>query len=179
MPIDRTRLRPQIAVLAVISAAVVSMLVTFAPHAPLVIYNASGSAPLGFYYLENRFPDRGETALVQPPPLIELMIVARGILPPSVPLLKQIAAVGGDEVCRSKEPVHAITINGKVVAETFDNDRDGRPLPAWEGCMKLIEGEFFLLQPHPLSFDSRYFGPVMRCDILGVAHPLWTWNPDG
>ena len=47
---------------------------------------------------------------------------------------------------------------------------------------KLIDekrGEFFLLQPHPLSFDSRYFGPVLRCDIVGVARPLWTWNPPG
>ncbi len=179
MRIDHKHLRRQVPVLAAMCAAVVVMLVSFGSHAPLVVYNATGSAPLGFYYLENRLPGRGETAVVQPPPLIELMIVARGILPPSVPLLKQIAAIGGDEVCRSKEPEHAIAINGKVVAETFDNDRDGRPLPAWEGCMKLIDGEFFLLQPHPLSFDSRYFGPVMRCDVLGVARPLWTWNPPG
>jgi type IV secretory pathway protease TraF len=34
------------------------------------------------------------------------------------------------------------------------------------------------LQPHPYSFDSRYFGLVLRCDVLGVARPLWTWNPD-
>jgi conjugative transfer signal peptidase TraF len=177
MRIDRTHLRRQIAVLAVISAAVVSMLVTFGGHAPLVIYNASDSAPLGFYYLENRLPIHGELAVVQPPPLIELIIVAREILPPAVPLVKQIAAIGGDEVCRSKESGGIISVNGKVVAETFEKDPQGRPLPAWEGCMKLIEGEFFLLQPHPNSFDSRYFGPVLRCDILGVAHPVWTWNP--
>ena len=177
MRIDHKRLRRQMPVLAAMSAGIVSTLLGFATHAPLIIYNATGSAPLGFYYVESRLPARGENALIKPPPLIELMIVNRGLLPPSVPLLKQIA-VGGDEVCRSKEAEHAIAINGKVVAETFDNDRDGRPLPAWEGCMKLIDGEFFLLQPHPLSFDSRYFGPVMRCDILGVARPLWTWNPD-
>ena len=179
MRIDQIELRRQVPVLAAMCGAVVLMLVSFGSQAPLVIYNATGSAPLGFYYLENRLPGRGETAVVQPPPLIELMIVARGILPPSVPILKQIAAIGGDEVCRSKDPDHVIAINGKVVAETFDNDRDGRPLPAWEGCMKLIDGEFFLLQPHPLSFDSRYFGPVLRCDIVGVARRLWTWNPPG
>ncbi|MGH6707976.1 MAG: S26 family signal peptidase [Bradyrhizobium sp.] len=177
MRIDHKRLRRQMPVLAAMSASVVLMFVSFGNRTPLVIYNATGSAPLGFYYLENRLPDRGETAVVQPPPLIELMIVSRGILPPAIPLLKQIGALGGDEVCRSKDPVHAITINGKVVAETFDNDRQGRPLPEWEGCMKLIDGEFFLLQPHPLSFDSRYFGPVMRCDVLGVAKPIWTWDP--
>jgi len=178
MRIDPTRLRLQISVLAAMSAVIVAMFITSDIRAPIVIYNASGSAPLGFYYLENRLPERGETAVVQPPPLIELMIVAREILPPSVPLLKQIAAVGGDEVCRSKEPISKIAINGQVLAEVFDKDREGRPLPSWEGCIRLVDGEFFLLQPHPYSFDSRYFGPVMRCDILGVARPLWTWNPD-
>jgi type IV secretory pathway protease TraF len=111
-------------------------------------------------------------------PLLELLIVARGILPPSVPLVKPVTAVGGDEVCRSKEPVNTIAINGKVVAEVFDKDHEGRQLPTWNGCMRLIDGEFFLLQPHPYSFDSKYFGLVLRCDVLGVARPLWTWNPD-
>ena len=172
------RLRGKAAMLAMISAAIVATIVVITPQVPLVIYNASGSAPLGFYRLENRLPRRGEMAVIQPPPMIELMLVARGILPASVPLVKQIAATGGDEVCRSDQPNGTISINGKVVAETYEKDRDGRPLPAWKGCMTLMEGEFFLLQPHPLSFDSRYFGPVLRCDVLGVAHPLWTWNPE-
>jgi type IV secretory pathway protease TraF len=106
------------------------------------------------------------------------MIVSRGILPPSVPLVKQVTAIGGDEVCRSNEPAGTIAINGKVVAEVFERDREGRRLPSWDGCIHLVDGEFFLLQPHPYSFDSRYFGPVSRCDLLGVAHPLWTWNLD-
>jgi type IV secretory pathway protease TraF len=84
------------------------------------------------------------------------------------PLLKQVEAIGGDEICRTREPIGNISINGKVVAEVLDKDRQGRPLPAWEGCMRLVEGAYFLLQPHPNSFDSRYFGPVLRCDILGA-----------
>ena len=178
MPIDRVRLRLQIAMIAAISAANVAMLIGLDAHVPLIIYNASGSAPLGFYYLESRLPGRGDLAVVKPPPALELMILARGILPPSVPLVKRVAADGGDEVCRSNEPNGTISINGEVVAETFEKDRDGRPLPSWNGCMKLVQGELFLLQPHPYSFDSRYFGPVMSCDILGVARPIWTWNPD-
>jgi type IV secretory pathway protease TraF len=118
-------------------------------------------------------------AVINPPPAVELMLVASGILPPSVPLVKQVAAVGGDEVCRSDEPNGMMSINGKAVAETFDKDPYGRPLPVWSGCIHLVDGEFFLLQPHPYSFDSRYFGPVTSCDILGVARSLWTWNPEG
>jgi type IV secretory pathway protease TraF len=115
--------------------------------------------------------------VVAPPPLIELMIISRGLLPPSAPLVKQVAAIGGDEVCRSNAPTNTIAINGKVTAGVFETDREGRPLPSWQGCMRLVDGKFLLLQPHPFSFDSRYFGPVLRCNILGVAHPLWTWNP--
>jgi type IV secretory pathway protease TraF len=69
-------------------------------------------------------------------------------------------------------------VNGKIVADVLDQDREGRRLPSWNGCIWLVDGEFFLLQPHRHSFDSRYFGPVSRCDILGVARPMWTWNPD-
>jgi type IV secretory pathway protease TraF len=118
-------------------------------------------------------------AVIKPPPAIELMLVANRILPPSVPLLKQVTAIGGDEVCRSKALIGTIAINDQVVAEVLDQDREGRRLPSWDGCIHLVDGEFFLLQPHPYSFDSRYFGPVLRCDVLGVARPLWTWNPDG
>ncbi|WP_334389808.1 S26 family signal peptidase [Bradyrhizobium sp. AZCC 2262] len=172
-------MRSKLMILAGVSVGLVATLASIPPQTPLIVYNASGSAPLGFYLVESRLPALGEIAVVQPPPLIELMIVARGILPPAVPLIKQVMAAGGDEVCRSEQPTGTVSINGKVVAETYATDLEGRALPAWQGCMRLIDGEFFLLQPHPLSFDSRYFGPVLRCDIVGVARPLWTWNPLG
>ncbi|WP_407175375.1 S26 family signal peptidase [Bradyrhizobium sp. STM 3562] len=178
MLIDRAKARHQATILSAMCAGVIVLLMSSATEMPILMYSASGSAPLGFYYLEQRLPDRGELAVFKPPPAIELMIIAHNILPSKVPLLKRIAAAGGDEVCRAKEPVGTISINGKVVAEVIEKDQEGRPLPAWEGCMRLVEGEFFLLQPHPRSFDSRYFGPVLGCDILGVAHPIWTWNPD-
>ena len=178
MRIDRARLRLQIAVLAAISMANIATHVGFDVRMPLVVYNASGSAPLGFYYLENRRPGRGELAVVSSPPAIKQKNHTRENLPPSVPLVKQVSAAGGDEVCRSNEPAGNIAINGKIVAEVLDKDREGRGLPSWEGCIHLVDGEYFLLQPHPYSFDSRYFGPVTRCDVLGVARPIWTWNPD-
>ncbi|MCP3407614.1 S26 family signal peptidase [Bradyrhizobium sp. CCGB01] len=179
MPIDRNKPWHQLVVLSAMSASTVAALLTFGPQQPVVIYNASGSAPLGFYYVEPRAPARGELAVYRPPPAIELLILAHEILPAPVPLLKQVVASAGDDVCRAKDPIESIFINGKVTAEVQEKDRAGRPLPSWEGCLRLAEGEYFLMQPHPLSFDSRYFGPVLRCDILGVASPLWTWKPAG
>ncbi|TWB03673.1 S26 family signal peptidase [Bradyrhizobium stylosanthis] len=179
MLIDRNRPWRQLAALSAMSAGTIAALVSFAPQEPVVIYNASRSAPLGFYYVEPRVPARGELAVYKPPPTIELLILAHEILPAPVPLLKQVVAGAGDEVCRAKDPIGSISINGKVTAEVSEKDREGRPLPSWEGCFRLVEGEFFLMQPHPSSFDSRYFGPVMRCDILGVAKSIWTWAPEG
>jgi conjugative transfer signal peptidase TraF len=178
MPIDRKRVWRQATILSTMCTGIITLLMSSAPAVPLLIYNATGSAPLGFYYLEQRLPGRGELAVFKPPPAIELLIIAHKILPMPVPLLKRVEAVGGDEICRAREPIGTVSINGKVVAVVQAKDQDGRPLPSWEGCMRLVEGEYFLLQPHPNSFDSRYIGPVLRCDILGVARPLWTWNPD-
>jgi type IV secretory pathway protease TraF len=48
--------------MAAIAAAYVARLIGFEVHAPLIVYNASGSAPLGFYYPENRPLRRGELA---------------------------------------------------------------------------------------------------------------------
>jgi conjugative transfer signal peptidase TraF len=179
MQTDRTQSWQKLAVLSAMCAGIIAMFLSAAVEVPLLIYNASGSAPLGFYYLEQRPPTRGELVVFNPPPAIELMIIGYDVLPARVPLIKQIAAAGGDEVCRAKAPIDAVSVNGKIVAEVIERDGNGRPLPSWEGCMRLAEGEFFLLQPHPHSFDSRYFGPASRCDILGVAKPVWTWNPDG
>ena len=176
MPIDHARKR-QLAVLSAMSVGVITALISFVPEEPLLIYNASGSAPLGFYTVELGAPAKGDLAVFRPPPAIEVLIVVHDVLPAPVPLLKQVAGAAGDEVCRASEPIGTISINGKVVAEVLERDRSGRPLPVWEGCFRLVDGEYFLLQPHPHSFDSRYFGPVLRCDILGVARPLWTWNP--
>lgn len=178
MRIDARRRFRRSAILATMCAGIATLGMALADRAPLLIYNASGSAPLGFYTVERRLPAKGELAVLRPPPSIELLLVAHEIAPPAVPLLKQAVAIRGDEVCRTKEPTDAISIGGRVIAEVQEKDHAGRPLPSWEGCMRLVDGEYFLLQPHPLSFDSRYFGPVLRCDILGVAHPLWTWNPD-
>jgi conjugative transfer signal peptidase TraF len=179
MLIDYTNLRRQVTVLLVMCAGIVTLLMSSALEAPLLIYNASRSAPLGLYYVERRLPTRGELTVFKPPPAIELLIIAYEVLPAPMPLFKRVEAVQGDEVCRAKEPVGTISINGKVVADVLERDRGGRPLPSWDGCMKLVEGEYFLLQQHPHSFDSRYFGPALRCDILGVARPVWTWNPSG
>jgi conjugative transfer signal peptidase TraF len=165
--------RTRILVLAMLFLAAAALTNPVRDHPPWLLYNASGSAPIGFYRIEYRSPERGETVAVRPSATLANLVSAYRLLPSGVPLLKRVVARGGDRICRTEGVVF---VNGKAAAETLDHDAEGRSLPAWNGCFTLFPGQFFLLQPHPYSFDSRYFGPVSECQIIGVAHPLWTWN---
>ena len=54
------------------------------------------------------------------------------------------------------------------------NDRQGRDLPAWQGCRIVAHGEMFLMNwRSDASFDGRYFGPLPASTIVGRATPLW------
>jgi len=139
-------------------------------------YNGSASAPIGFYWVDGKPAAKGDTVLIRPPNSVKTIIETRHYLPPNVPLIKRIAAAEGDVVCRLDRRV---LIDGVTVAVALPKDKDGRPLPVWQGCMALSARQIFLLQPHPGSFDSRYFGPVDRSLIIGRAARLrWPWRKD-
>jgi type IV secretory pathway protease TraF len=93
-------------------------------------------------------------------------------LPSNIPLIKRVAALGGDHVCAIG---NRIAINGRIVARRLTHDRLDRPLPSWSGCNCLGGDEVFLLMGEiPDSFDSRYFGPVPATAIIGKLVALWT-----
>jgi conjugative transfer signal peptidase TraF len=139
---------------------------------PLLAWNASASAPRGLYIIGAAAqPAVDALTLVRPPLALARFLGARGYVPASVPLLKRIAAVAPQTVCRRGL---AILIDDHAVARAFRRDRLGRPLPAWRGCRRLRRGEVFLLNADaPYSLDSRYFGPLPASSIIGRASPLW------
>jgi conjugative transfer signal peptidase TraF len=157
----------------VASVVAIAALAAPLPHSSWLIWNASASAPIGFYQVQSQATfTRGELVLVHPPQWVRSFAASRGYLPTNVPMLKRIAAENGDTVCRNKD---AITINGRVVAQALTVDRAGRTLPMWSGCRKLGEGEIFLLMDGVhASFDGRYFGPVPTTAIIAKAVPIWT-----
>jgi conjugative transfer signal peptidase TraF len=142
---------------------------------PLVVWNASASAPLGLYGIRNHAPDIGNFVLVKPGARLEEFIVARGYLPEDVPLLKRVVALSGSQVCRDSE---AIFIDGVLVAEALRTDSAGRDMPVWQGCFSLQDGEVFLLNSPPNSLDGRYFGATRIDQVIGVAVPVWTSETD-
>jgi conjugative transfer signal peptidase TraF len=89
-------------------------------------------------------------------------------------LIKPVAAVSNDIVSVIPQ---GIAINGKWLPnsqpQTFD--RKGLPLPELKpGDYRVKEGEVWLISTyHRNSLDSRYFGPISRKQIEGVAHLVW------
>jgi len=139
----------------------------------ILLWNASASAPIGLYLLRPATPlHTGELVAVTPPTPLARFMAARGYLPLGVPLLKHVAALGGQTVCRL---ARTVTIDGAPVATTLGRDSHGRPLPVWQGCRTLQVGEVFLLNRTAQgSFDGRYFGVLPVTTITARAVPFWT-----
>lgn len=139
---------------------------------PMLIWNASASAPIGLYRRVTGDLHRGDLVLARLPAGARELAAERGYLPASVPLVKRIAGIAGDTVCANSA---SIFLNGRFIATRLQQDREIRNLPAWEGCKLLQPGDFFLLMPDvPDSYDSRYFGPISRHLIIGRLVPVWT-----
>ncbi len=142
------------------------------PPAPRLVWNASASAPVGLYRVTpGARPRRGELALIRLPHSARDLAARRGYLPANVPAIKRVTAVAGDMVCASRDRV---SVAGYLAVARLAADRQGRPLPRWNGCIVLAANELFLLNPEAAgSFDSRYFGPVGGELIVGRARLLW------
>ena len=97
----------------------------------------------------------------------------RAYLSRTMRLLKPVAAVAGDRVCRRAQYVY---VRGAFAALALREDAAGRQLPTWQGCRTLLQGEVFLLARPRDSFDGRYFGPLSDRHVMGRAHPLWTFR---
>ncbi len=141
-----------------------------APPAPRLVWNRSASAPLGLYAITYRSTIRqNSTVLARPPVTVRRFAAIRRYLPLNVPLVKRVAAVPGDEICARGA---AIFVNGREIVRRQMRDARGRSLPWWNGCHRLRDGQFLLLNSPAGSFDGRYFGVSERADIIGKAHRL-------
>lgn len=92
-------------------------------------------------------------------------------MPADLLLLKRVAAIGGGRVCVAGDGVQT---PGRWAAR-LERDRRGAILPAWRECRVLEPDELFLLGDTPGSYDSRYFGPVRRSEVVGVYREVLTW----
>ena len=106
---------------------------------PRVVWNASASAPIGFYRIEPLSdPPHGALVAVTPPAPLARWLAARGYLGERVPLLKHVAAKPGQRVCRIGA---VVSVDARPVVGARLADGLGRPRPVWQGCRPLRAGE--------------------------------------
>ena len=145
-------------------------------QSPVFVWNASESVPIGLY----RLRPSGQIAIhglvaVRPHKRLRRFLSEGNYLPLDAPMLKRVAALGGQIVCREGA---LVMIDGNVAGVAQERDKRERPLPAWQGCRVLSEDEFFPLNAAPNSLDGRYFGPLPRSAIVGRAVLLWAPNDE-
>jgi conjugative transfer signal peptidase TraF len=144
---------------------------------PVLMWNASASVPVGLYAVRPfRRATPGELVTAAPPKALAGLFDRRGYLPRGVPLMKHIAAVPGQTVCRRGD---TITIDGTTIGTALMRDSHRRPLPVWQGCRRLTDSQVFLMNARVHdSLDGRYFGPLPQNSIIGRAIPILT-DEDG
>lgn len=142
---------------------------------PKFIWNVSASVPIGLYVLRPADKLRvGDLLAIKPPTPLAVFLDQRRYLPTGVPMLKHVAALSGQKICRIGRKV---TVDDKAVADALDRDRFGRLLPVWQGCRVIAVGEVFLLNARWDSLDGRYFGPLPTTAVMGRAD-AWSDDPE-
>ncbi len=144
-------------------------------------YNGSPSYPKGFYrtIVFEGAPEIGRLVFVCPPDTdVFREARRRHYIGPGMcegkftPIIKRVVATEGAQI----QTQGAILVDGvqQPNSTIYPQDGEGRPLPTYEGGI-LGPDEYLLLSDHFAgSFDSRYFGPLKREQIVGYAQPVLT-----
>ncbi len=140
------------------------------PGLPLVIWNKTDSAPKGLYLWTSSTVSKSDWAILKGNSATAKWIAGHGYIGPDWPIIKRVAAIQGDKVCRKGL---RISLNGVAIAQALETDFYGAPLPSWSGCVRLDETQVFLINDHPHSLDGRYFGTESIRDLSGSARLIW------
>jgi conjugative transfer signal peptidase TraF len=141
--------------------------------------NSTGSLPLGIYMVSTA-ADANLVEFCPPEPYSQISVV-RGYRSPGIcpdgddPLLKPVISKPGDTVVFSEV---GLQINGVLLRNTAPISRDsrGRPLTHFPfGAYQARSDSVWVASSyHPLSFDSRYFGPIPTYAIRNRLKALLT-----
>ena len=149
------------------------LLALVAKYALGIVINTSPSAsPVGIYRPDPNFSGltKGDLVSVCLPHDWAVFAQQRGYIggggpcaDQSMPLVKQIGAIGGDPINIEPETIQHI-------------DSHGRPMPEFiVGAYIVPKGMVWLYGNEPRSFDSKYYGPVPESNVLALLKPVITW----
>lgn len=143
--------------------------------------NFTESLPIGLYRITEGPIVRGAIVLACLPAEAARFARERGYLwrgdcpGAAAPIGKLVLATEGDVVGVSK---FGLSVNGRLIAHTKPSSADsrGRPIPHYAfGVYTVKRSDVWLYSPHhPLSYDSRYFGPIRTSNVKARLRPWWT-----
>jgi len=138
---------------------------------PRLLYNPSESAPIGWYAVEqNSAYRKGDRVAAFAPAEARELAHQRQYLPRDYPLIKTIMGVPGERFCAEGQQVKGP--DGTVILRLLQ-DRSGRDMHGFEGCLVLPDQHYFIVSPGMENgWDSRYFGAVPGENILGTVRFL-------
>ena len=186
---DRRRRRQRqgrIRALAILGVGVAGLVAIFSAgvFASLRV-NLTPSEPLGLWRIVvlDRPVAVGDLVFVCPPQgSVSAFGLARGYFRQgtcpggATPLIKTVAAIVGASVVVKAD----VTIDGTPLPYSQLSSKDGqdRVLAPWVGGI-VPSGQLFLHSTFRGSYDSRYFGPVPKIGLLGLARPVLTFSRAG
>lgn len=144
-----------------------------------IVINTTKSLTPGIYYRTFATPSRGNIVLVSPPnqvifqEALKKKILSRGSSDAGTCFMIKIMVADENDIVEVNK--HGITVNGYTLPNSMRQD--------WsiDGTVEIpikrkLKDEVVLYSPHPLSFDSRYFGPVERSAVIATIKPLFLWR---
>jgi type IV secretory pathway protease TraF len=143
--------------LIITAAIVISVRQIIVPPEPRLLYNPSQSAAVGWYRVQpNLTIERGSQVAAYAPEWARRLADERGYLPNDYPLIK---------VCYNSQ---SVSVPKRPDIPLLGQDALGRVMPQMSGCIVLKSEEYLLISPDVQNgFDSRYFGPVGKANIIG------------
>jgi len=140
--------------------------------------NLTASEPRGLYIVEERPWNRGSLVVIRLPARLSAIALERGYglsgirSGTAMDGLKRVAALPGDTV---RVGPQGVSVNGVLWTAsrplTWDSSR--HPIQHYPfGVYRVRPGQVWLLSDNPRGWDSRYFGPLPRANVISAARPL-------
>ncbi len=162
--------------LPLLSSYAILLLVLAQILASFFVVNTTKSFPLGIYMKTHGKVHQGDLVLVCPEDNEVNRygrshgFISYGVCPNRYGyLIKRVVGMDGDCVVFSDEDVQ---VNGQFLK----NSARQKTIPVRIDGRVELHNEVLLMSEHPLSFDSRYFGPVSAEAICTPLKPLITWE---
>jgi conjugative transfer signal peptidase TraF len=142
--------------------------------------NLTASEPRGLYIVEGRPWSRGSLVVIRLPARLSAIALERGYALPgntadtAMDGLKRVAALPGDTVVLAS---NGLSVNGVLwpASKPLAWDSNGHPIPHYPfGVYRVGPGQVWLLSDNLRGWDSRYFGPLPRANVISAARPLLT-----